>query len=282
MPTVVAKGEMCLKLDFRYSTPYDRWDSLKNLRAAAKSLSEQGKATSGFSNTNADHLNQHWFGGNNWWHVMDWAGGLFLIDPRLGKVSPTGKMSEAAAARGEQIIRRGLIEALEISLGLKHDQVPATEQRFVLGRTDPSLPGTNFTEAIGNIVAGARWVDWPLTSRDIPVEVFWVCGKLDGFEVDITWDPSQVSCHLVTPPVAFAYYKTLAKYRFSGAELETAKQGHERGMVKVGAGEGADAGQITAELVAYQSNGVTWKNVQEPANTFHLSEAAMRAKVLGF
>lgn len=225
MPTVVAKGATALSLDTRYSTPHQRWDSLKALRATFATGNNQtgmdvGQNLGSLTAAEAQHLRNDWFtqGQNQWmvlkplWnpspnpHFPDMPMLYFEYSPKQGELT-----------NGERVLTQGLIQALECSLGLGDSTETPPLQRDDAGnvKTDPN---------------GLELVDIPALKRNLTVDVYWVCGKLDGFEVQVSWNENQVTCFILTPQVAEAADVFTGQYTYPD-DLVTLKRSNARGMV---------------------------------------------------
>jgi hypothetical protein len=190
MPTVVAKGSTALSLDERYSTPEGRWASLKALRDAVAS-GETGihaaQNTGSIPVAEIQHLKSHWFDeATDHWMVLkpavkkSWLmpGVYFEYEPDQDQLN-----------YGARVLTAGLIQALECSLGLS-------------GPNDaPPLKHTT-SGAVEKNDKGLDVVDGAAANRCLPIDVYWVCGKLDGFEVQVSWNERQVTCFILTPQVA--------------------------------------------------------------------------------
>ena len=58
---------------------------------------------------------------------------------------------------------------------------------------------------------GTGWLDGvtPALAHDWPVQVYWVCGKADGFDMQVFWDDNiakdqgLVTVFIVTPPLVY-------------------------------------------------------------------------------
>jgi len=249
MPTVVAKGAICLKLDGYYASSPDRWESLVKLRSQLgmedPPVWSQDSAT--VTTANDQHLKDHWFGPNNWWRVNATAPGRTVVPPgERVRGDLVWRVSESSIKQAKRIILRGLIEALEVSLGLDDDGVPSV---ITLPRLKHGQDGA-FDFSI-------EPTDYPYNlSRDLPVTVYWVCGKVDGFEVEITWNEQEVSCHIVTPPISLAFFGL--QYSFKDERRRQAKQTDPAGMVWVHAKPGnVWPDDVSKDLVALEENGVT-------------------------
>lgn len=231
MPTIVAKGLLAHKLDRRYSTPETRYASLQALTATLTAIGpppqtgvdagrETGTGT--IDADDADHLDNHFFGSkfvpttahpsqteadaNNMWSVITPTN-----PPTMPPTMTVSSMEDADAANGERVITAGLVTALKVSLGLEDNPQfgQPGEPRFI--------PAPEFLKKGGKLGGpgatqqGEAMLDVASLRRNLPVEVFWVCGKLDGFEVQIAWNPRQVTVFILTPPVKFGA-KELNKY----------------------------------------------------------------------
>jgi hypothetical protein len=244
MPTVVAKGATALSLDKQYSTPHGRWASLKALRSAFNAGQDGVTAAGSTGSLNAaerNHLRNHWFdAANDIWMVMKPKGQA--SPPFPFAVYTTYEPSQPDLDKGARVLTAGLIQALECSLGLAgpNDAPPLA--------VDPA----------GNVkVAGGLEqvdVNSPALMRNLPVDVYWVCGKLDGFEVQVSWNPRQVTCFILTPQVAAAADDF--KYGFASGALATLKKSntHKQGMLVTTIKKGA--AQPETIILAQEEGGV--------------------------
>lgn len=192
MPTVVAKGATALSLDSRYANPHQRWASLKALRASYNAGQDgvNAAATVGSLGKNErDHLRGHWFtAASDHWMMLKPAWSATPWFPKSVYISyePT----QPDLTHGARVLTAGLIQALEASLGLKgpHDEPP-----FQIDSSGARIS-----------LNGLDQVDEAALERNLTVDVYWVCGKLDGFEVQVSWNKHQVTCFILTPQVAEA------------------------------------------------------------------------------
>ena len=209
MPTVVAKGSTALALDARYATPEGRWASLKALRAAYSAGQDgvNAAATVGsLAKNERDHLRGHWFTAatDHWmmlkpaWNATPWFPSSVFI---------TYEPTQPDLTHGARVLTAGLIQALEASLGLKG---PDDSPPLQLGSNGAPIS----VNGLDQVNAGAL-------ERNLTVVVYWVCGKLDGFEVQVSWNKHQVTCFILTPQVAEAAdeFKAL----FNPGDLEKIK-----------------------------------------------------------
>lgn len=234
MPTVVAKGAIALALDVRYGKPDERWDSLRKLRATfaagTTGVSVGQTQTQVLSQQDATHLNSDWFGKDNTWACL-------RENPTASaywgtKMEATYTLPELDAKDGERVVTKGLIEALEVSLGLKSDEDPTL------------LPGNK--------------LDKTKLARNLPVFVYWVCGKFDGFEVQVSWTDFQVDVFIVTPPVANGVADLTKPYPNPGDKRDDAKRSDDQGMLLVTKGGLAPPPlSFLSRLMAQADGGVT-------------------------
>lgn len=300
MPTVVAKGLIGVRLDRQYATAERRAESLMFLRRAWDPAAYAGTnavvpadgvdvaaKTKSLSDAEQSLLNKQWFGepwdgvtlpspwtGSdlNWWHRITYptptsTGGTVL--------NTTVKLDEAQV--GRKILTLGLMRALEISFGLEPgDAVPVTTNPAVgaleVNRTfkgkepkdlqnpkNTNIPVTDVKQgATGELV-----LDLAACRRNLPVDVYWVCGKLDGFEVQVSWNQNQVTVFMVTPPIRFPVVldlkasKALSNTGGTGARKKKAMQSDARGMLWVGNSGTVLTPNYTDWLLALSDGGVT-------------------------
>ncbi|MCZ7577294.1 MAG: hypothetical protein M5U18_09775 [Dehalococcoidia bacterium] len=229
MPTVVAKGSTALALDARYSTPEGRWASLQALRAAAASgqTGMDAAATTGSLPPNEiSHLKDHWFDEKkDHWMVLkpqlkkSWLmpGVYFEYEPKQPELD-----------YGARVLTAGLIQALECSLGLSGPNDEPPLKRDSAGDVQKNANGLDM-------------VDTAAANRCLPIDVYWVCGKLDGFEVQVSWNEQQVTCFILTPQVAAAADVFQQTYPAGDlTALKTAK-GKTKGMLVTTTLKGASA-----------------------------------------
>jgi hypothetical protein len=266
MPTIVSKGLIGHKLDRRYSTPERRWLSLKQLQIpldayAATVVGQPPPATGvavgeqqtfSINTPEATHLRNHWFGPlypaggrdqietdpNNMWAI---------IQPLTsGTTSATvGSLATLKAADGEVTVTAGLVEALKISLGLVNNDNwqrgdPFTYRyegmpKFIRkeGTTSATDDVQEAEQDQGTQKRRERMIDVTSLRRNLPVDVYWVCGKFDGFEVQISWNAQQVTVFILTPPVKFGV-GDIATYP-NDQPLDAALKRATKGMVVVSA-----------------------------------------------
>jgi hypothetical protein len=251
--------------------------------AARTGVAVGATGTRAISAGDATHLGSHWFGPkfdpataghptqlptdpNNIWSV--------ITPPASGSSwASIGPMSDEAASDGEYIITAGLVEALKISLGL-HDSpnwrtnpggprfrpVPAplnVEGKVTTPLTVKEIQEVDADSDIPSTTPGKeRMLDVASLKRNLPIDIYWVCGKFDGFEVQISWNPRQVTVFLLTPPVSFPV-GALAAYL--GNELDEASDHAQSGMILVRGATDAN-GRVygrTVDLVGMTDGGVT-------------------------
>jgi hypothetical protein len=272
MPTVISKGHIAIRLERRYSTPEKRARSLMYLRDAYESLTTGGSVygtlvglppgavgpavaqhlSKALSPDLATLLTTRWFGPpkttpfqtgvkpedywtnpknpeNFWWALT--FNPTSPADP-LGASTFTSVLSQAAVDTGQRVVIKGLIRALEVSLGLGLDPLddlgaPPLNPIHVLGAQGEEEPGRGARPPTRLIA------DVSSLKRNLPIEVFWVCGKFDGFEVQISWGASHVSVHIVTPPVRMGVAPLTPTLP---ADLDKAMKHRGRAMIVVNAG----------------------------------------------
>ena len=211
MPLVVHKGETVTKLEARWKDPAMRFQSLLYHRwvldpanpppwvargevgprtsvVVGRSLVETAAGTPVLTGDEPRHFDEDWFGpmNTNFFRV------IALPRTATGEIDITGQatltnMSTAAAERARLMVTRALVEALELSLGLE----------------DGDSGGLALNDK------GSEWAhDSAKPARDWPIAIYWVCGKADGFDVEIFWDKDAthgeglVTLFIVTPPIA--------------------------------------------------------------------------------
>jgi len=225
MPTIVAKGFIGMRLDRRYATPERRWRSLEELRRSGWDGLAANTHTDALTSYDVATLTAQWFDtANDHWNALEQqTQPLWTIT--ADHYVPV-HLSQGALNVGRKVITAGLIEALEISLGLGHDESPPV----LTLADDPYDKGTNKAAEVKQ--SGGSLIDVSGLTRNIPVDVYWVCGKLDGFEVQIAWNPQQVTVFILTPPVFWAI-NGANRLPYSHRNYEDAKRTDARGMVLV-------------------------------------------------
>ena len=262
MPTVVAKGLIGVRLDRQYATAERRAESLRRLRrtwAATKNGVGVAAQTKSLTEKERDLLNAQWFGppvpvGNappnqwagsafNWWHRI-----TYPPPESNGGVTPYYTVTEDEAKDGNKILTLGLMRALEISFGLAPDEdVPVTLGAAGAGEFDAKLQGKEPGEsgddakAVRQGTAAEAVLDLAACRRNLPVDVYWVCGKLDGFEVEISWNQRQVTVFMLTPPIRFPAALNLndSVALSTPDRVKKAMQTDSRGVLLVGNAGGA-------------------------------------------
>ncbi len=229
MPTVVAKGSTALALDARYSSPEGRWASLKALRAAFAAGQDgvTAAATAGsLPPAEIQHLKDHWFNeATDHWMVLKPAVKKSWLMPGVYfEYEP----DQAQLDYGARVLTAGLIQALECSLGLSGPNDAPPLKMTTAGTVEKDANGLDV-------------IDTAATNRCLPIDVYWVCGKLDGFEVQVSWNARQVTCFILTPQVtapADVFNET-----YPAGDLATIKKtkGHAKGMLVTTTMKGASA-----------------------------------------
>ena len=268
MPTVVAKGLIGVRLDRQYATAERRAESLMYLRQRWAAALGGGLAdgvgvaaqTQSLAGGEQQLLTEQWFGPPlpngvappdpwtsstfNWWHRI-----TYPPPNSNGGTTPYYTLTEAEAKDGRTILTLGLMRALEISFGLApNENVPVTtnpavgarEVKRTLEGTDPKDPGAGVDE-VKQGLHDDPVLDLSACRRNLPVDVYWVCGKLDGFEVEISWNQRQVTVFMLTPPIRFPAVLNLdASMALSTeARVRRAMQTDSRGVLLVGNAGGA-------------------------------------------
>ena len=267
MPTVVAKGLIGVRLDRQYATAERRAESLKFLRETWATALGGGLAngvgvaakTKSLTGKEQKLLDEQWFGppdlsgnvaqgkwagsGFNWWHRI-----TYPPPGSNGGFTPYYTVAEDEAKDGHKILTLGLMRALEISFGLAPDEeVPVTTGIVGAGEFDAKLQGKEPGEsddAAKDVTQGdpaEAVLDLSACRRNLPVDVYWVCGKLDGFEVQVSWNQHQVTVFMLTPPIRFPAVLNLeASVALSTtARVTKAMQTDSRGVLLVGNAGGA-------------------------------------------
>lgn len=243
MPTVVAKGPTALKLDKRYSTPHGRWASLQELRKAFNAGQDgvvAAQATGSLAKNERDHLRSHWFSeASDHWMMLkpSWVRHPWFDSTVFLKYEP----AQTDLTHGARVLTAGLIQALECSLGLAG---PADEPPLQRDSTGTPIK-----------VKGLDQVDTCALARDLPVEVYWVCGKLDGFEAQISWNSQKVTCFILTPQVAEA--ADVFKKTYTAAQFKKVKTADNEGMLVTTTKQGSKTKQIETIVLARAEGGVT-------------------------
>lgn len=232
MPTVVAKGATALALDLRYETPEGRWASLKALRAAysaGQTGVDAAKTASSLPAAEISHLETHWFNKDHdhWMVLKPVMDSSFLFPGIYFEFEP----DQTELDYGARVLTAGLIQALECSLGLEGPSDSPPLQLDSAGqplKNDKGLDLVDVEELIK-------------TRRCLPIDVYWVCGKLDGFEVQVSWNARQVTCFILTPQVAAA--AGVFNETYTTADLAALKkdQGYTKGMLVTTTLKGATA-----------------------------------------
>ncbi len=219
MPTVVAKGATALSLDERYSSPEGRWASLKALRAAfatGQTGVDAAQNTGSIPAAEIQHLKNHWFDKDqdHWMVLKPGLGQSWLMPGIYFEYEP----DQDELNYGARVLTAGLIQALECSLGLS-------------GPNDaPPLKHTT-SGAVEKNAQGLDVVDTAAASRCLPIDVYWVCGKLDGFEVQVSWNEQQVTCFILTPQVAAAADVFQETYAAGDVAALKKTKSHTKGML---------------------------------------------------
>lgn len=233
MPLIVHKGETVTKLEARWkdsamrfqSLLYHRWVlnpatpppwvgpgsiSPKSSVVVGASLTEMPSGAPVLTGDEPRHFDEDWFGpmNTNFFRVIS------LPRTATGEIdihaqATLSNMSTAAAERARLMVTRALVEALELSLGLADGDS-------------------------GGLALNDKATEWAFDSakpaRDWPIAIYWVCGKADGFDVEIFWDENAthgeglVTLFIVTPPIArdFGMPGTTPK-PYSRAKIEDGK-----------------------------------------------------------
>ena len=286
MPTVVAKGLIGLRLDRQYASPEQRAASLMYFRRAWNAASGSAAAADGvtvaaqtgsLSSPEQGLLSKQWFGppftgttppapwsGSdfNWWHRI-----AYPPPNAAGGTTPFTTVSQAEATAGQEVLTLGLMRALEISFGLEPgDPVPVTTASPAAGEFDAKLIGETPKTKKKEVVRGSGnevVLDLSACRRNLPVDVYWVCGKLDAFEVEIAWNQQQVTVFILTPPIRFAAWLALpdsvalSNKGGPGARTKKAMQSDARGMLWVGNSGTAANPNYKEWLLALSDGGVT-------------------------
>jgi len=202
MPTVVFKGSIFLKFDAYLEDPANRWEMLKLLRSK-EPTTENSVEYIGDLSVGGDKLidgNSSTAGSEKNHTLIDWFGqgggsrssffrALSLPDLNDdGKVDPNGyavveSVSDIEVQFAQKLMERAMREALEVSLGLEDDQNPPA-----------NAAGTS------RIANDAQLIPAHLR-RNVPVCIYWICGKARGFDVQVAWTERQVDFFIVTPPI---------------------------------------------------------------------------------
>jgi hypothetical protein len=169
MPTIVAKGGIILKLDDRYEAVEQRMYSLQRLRDTH--LLASGIAGGLITFDEEKHLLDDWFSEPGFWNAL-------TEDPDNPGTWNNGDVDQVILDDAKVAIQAGFLYALEISLGLDRGQAVPWD-----ASTDRPKPG-----------------DIPEAVRK-PVKVYWVCGKANGFDVQVVWNSQQVDLFIITPPI---------------------------------------------------------------------------------
>ena len=291
MPTVVAKGLIGVRLDRQYATAERRAESLMYFRrtwAATKDgVEEVAAKTKSLSDAERSLLNAQWFGppvpsgraapnpwtgsDYNWWHRVSYPPAN-----STGGTTPFTTLSTPEAEGGRKILTLGLMRALEISFGLEpDDDIPVTTAAVRAGEFDAKLKAkepkdlknpknTNIpVQEVTQGATGETVLDLSACRRNLPVDVYWVCGKLDGFEVQVSWNQNQVTVFMLTPPIRFPAVlnldasKKLSNTGGPGARKKKAMQSDARGMLWVGNAGTAAKPDYTDWLLALSDGGLT-------------------------
>ena len=290
MPTVVAKGLIGVRLDRQYATAERRAESLKLLRKTwAAALAGGGLAngvavaaqTQSLSGKEQKLLDEQWFGpplpggavppnswtssNFNWWHRIDYP----PPNP-IGGTTPVTTVNAREAQVGRNVLTLGLMRALEISFGLEPgDAVPVTaaagagEFNATLKGKEPKTPGAVDQDVKQGPGVGEPVLDLAACRRNLPVDVYWVCGKLDGFDVQVSWNQHQVTVFMLTPPIRFPVdlglpnSVALSNTGGTGARKKKAMQSDARGMLWVGNSGTVLTPNYTDWLLALSDGGVT-------------------------
>lgn len=289
MPTVIAKGLIGVRLDRQYATAERRAESLKFLRQTWAAALGGGLAdgvgvaaqTQSLTGKERKLLDEQWFGPPlpngvvppnpwtndkyNWWHRISYP-----PPDSNGGTTPYTTVSATEAKDGRNVLTLGLMRALEISFGLEPgDDVPVTaaagagEFNATLKGKEPKTSGAVDQDVKQGPGVGEPVLDLAACRRNLPVDVYWVCGKLDGFEVQVSWNQNQVTVFMLTPPIRFPAVlnldasKKLSNTGGPGARKEKAMQSDARGMLWVGNAGTVAKPDYTDWLLALSDGGVT-------------------------
>lgn len=196
MPLQVHKGDDLAALDDFLVPAVNRYNALLALRKSAAAWDSSAAPEHRYDQAPdpfavmggipqafvATHLNPHWFGigaspDDAFWTTLD-----LPYDKATGvhdytQMARVINLSDPEAALARELFHVGWIEALETSLGLGDGDV---------------LSFTKDGKPQGRL------------KRNLPIDTWWVCGKTDGFDMEIAWNARQVTVFLLTPPLKYA------------------------------------------------------------------------------
>jgi hypothetical protein len=170
MPTVVSKGYAGVFLDAKYVSAQARWADLDALRNGQPLIGTlmTGPTPAGMTaaqkNSVATALGQWFSAGANKWNYYTIGNG-----PNYTVTDVKVDQGWANLDHAKNVVTAGIIRALEVSL------------RLGPGDSPPGNP--------------------PQLNDRGPLRLHWVCGKGDGFDVQVAWSESAVDCFIVTPPI---------------------------------------------------------------------------------
>jgi hypothetical protein len=202
---------------------------------------------------------------DEWRHVLhDWLGltidgkardsffrKIVLPTDESGNYDTGAVMASVTALRGPDLHRgllvviRGVIELLEVSLGLVEEGWRPAEVGYLL----PS-------GYVLRLLDDGRLSHRPPADRQ--VEIVWVCGKLEGFESIVTWEPGHAMLHIVTPPIKTAPYPLKFSDPLNPGQRRTQKETQAgRGVLLVRVDELGPATGLRSQLMHRKDGGVT-------------------------
>jgi hypothetical protein len=131
----------------------------------------------------------------------------------------------------------GVVQLLQVSLGLDDEDWDGSASVYrVNGR---ALQAANANSVL------------PLVRRDLRTDIFWVCGKLDGFECVVSWNEAEAALFITTPPIKDV---VTGFHRVHTSDLKQARQSDVAGMIVVRP-DGARPPRV--KLMAMGDGGIT-------------------------
>ena len=246
MPTIAEKGQIFMAIDDYYINPVNRLKTLLALRAISAIGTGKGDGVSTIQGIiSADqglHILSEWFGAQNAapHDQGSWFRTINMPTTTVGsgatakqKYNPTGKgtlgtLGRLALDEAANQIREAMIVALEVSLGLAG------------GGAADGLALTADQNAL-NVQ--------PV--RNLPLDIYWICGKANGFETIVSWNLRQVTVLITTPPT---FWAACPVEEATTLTVPAAKQNPNvtRGMIVVRSNNNT----VTRQLLSTGSGGV--------------------------
>ena len=251
MPTVVHKGEIFRRYDLHYTGAGNRLEMLLTLKritsASVETAFEQGGKDAGLIDTGTKIQPNQW---TEWQHVLDdWLGhdgkSFFrVIKAPLKLGTNTVKVTaptQAELAVALKSVVEGIIQLLQVSLGLDDGDWNGHDYEIYNGAMSTN---TVLNRVSSNQVA-------PAPRRDLRCDIYWVCGKLDGFECVVSWNEAEAALFITTPPIKDVVGPFAAP---TTSTLEQARRDDVVGMLLV---RPDSSGAPRVRLLALNDGGIT-------------------------